>query len=155
MEFRSCARGRQWCGIIYYYWWTASIKPRLLFSRAGYASWGLSLSSAYYEILTHTFRPPKPTDTFVELTTVVATSTNSVGANLKMVPNQPIVFKVRFGRHSQDGPQPTHCVQGRIWVSQSSNTFVLIYEENIESESYHLGGWLKGICLILSLITIM
>jgi len=47
MEFRSCARGRQWCGIIHYYWWTASIKPRLLFSRAGYmyASWGLSLSS--------------------------------------------------------------------------------------------------------------
>ena len=30
-----------------YYWWTASIKPRLLFSRAGYASWGLSLSSVY------------------------------------------------------------------------------------------------------------
>ena len=20
MEFRSCARGRQWCGIIHYYW---------------------------------------------------------------------------------------------------------------------------------------
>ena len=38
----SCARGHQWCGIIHYYWWTASIKPRLLFSRAGYASWGLS-----------------------------------------------------------------------------------------------------------------
>jgi len=34
MEFRSCARGRQWCGIIHYLWWTASIKPRLLFSRA-------------------------------------------------------------------------------------------------------------------------
>jgi len=48
MEFCSCARGRQWCGIIHYYWWTASIKPRLLFSRAGYASWGLSLSSVYY-----------------------------------------------------------------------------------------------------------
>jgi len=30
MEFRSCARGRQWCCIIHYYWWTASIKPRLL-----------------------------------------------------------------------------------------------------------------------------
>jgi len=38
MEFRSCARGRQWCGIIHYYWRTASIKPRLRFSRAGYAS---------------------------------------------------------------------------------------------------------------------
>ena len=45
MEFCSCARGRQWCGIIQYHWWTASIKPRLLFYRAGYASWGLSLSS--------------------------------------------------------------------------------------------------------------
>jgi len=28
-----------------YYWLTASIKPRLLFSRVGYASWGLSPSS--------------------------------------------------------------------------------------------------------------
>ena len=47
MEFRLCARGRQWCGIIHYYGWTASIKPRLLFSCAGYmyASWGLSLIS--------------------------------------------------------------------------------------------------------------
>ena len=47
MEFRSCARVRQWCGISHYHWWTASIKPRLLFSRAGYASWGLSFSSVY------------------------------------------------------------------------------------------------------------
>ena len=45
MEFRSCSRRRQWCGIIHYYWWTASIKPRLLFSSAGYASWELSFSS--------------------------------------------------------------------------------------------------------------
>jgi len=45
MEFRSCAMELQCCGIIHYYWWTASIKPRLLFSGAGYASWGLSLSS--------------------------------------------------------------------------------------------------------------
>jgi len=45
MEFCWCARGRQWCSIIHYYWWTASIKQRLLFSRAGYASWGLSLLS--------------------------------------------------------------------------------------------------------------
>ena len=45
MCFRSCARERQWCGIIHYYCWTASIKLRLLFSRAGYAFWGLSLSS--------------------------------------------------------------------------------------------------------------
>ena len=28
-------------------WYSASIKPRLLFSRAGYASWGLSLSSVF------------------------------------------------------------------------------------------------------------
>ena len=48
MEFCSCARGRQWCGIIHYRWWTASIKPRLLFSRAGYALWGLSISSVFY-----------------------------------------------------------------------------------------------------------
>jgi len=48
IEFRSCARGRPWCGIIHYYWRTASIKPRLLFSRAGYASWGLSLSSVKF-----------------------------------------------------------------------------------------------------------
>jgi len=47
IEFRSCARGRQWCGISHYNWWTASIKPRLLFSRAGYASWGLSLSAVF------------------------------------------------------------------------------------------------------------
>lgn len=37
--------------------------------------------------------PPKPTDRFVELSTVVAVTTNSIGANLKMIPNQPIVFK--------------------------------------------------------------
>jgi len=41
MEFRSCARGRQWCGIFHYHWWTASIKPRLLFSHSGLVSWGL------------------------------------------------------------------------------------------------------------------
>ena len=48
IEFRSCARGRQWCGIIHYHWWTASIKPRLLFFTAGYASWGLFLSSVLF-----------------------------------------------------------------------------------------------------------
>jgi len=26
-EFRSCDRGRQWCGILHYHWWTSSIKP--------------------------------------------------------------------------------------------------------------------------------
>jgi len=41
MEFRSCARGRHWCGIFHYHWWTASIKPRLLFSHSGLVSWGL------------------------------------------------------------------------------------------------------------------
>jgi len=41
MEFHSCARGRQWCGIFHYHWWTASIKPRLLFSHSGLVSWGL------------------------------------------------------------------------------------------------------------------
>jgi len=35
------ARGRQWCGIFHYHWWTASIKPRLLFSHSGLVSWGL------------------------------------------------------------------------------------------------------------------
>jgi len=29
-------------------WWTALIKPKLLFSRAGYAPWGLSLSSVFF-----------------------------------------------------------------------------------------------------------
>ena len=32
-------------GIFHYHRWTTSIKPRLLFSHAGYASWGLSFSS--------------------------------------------------------------------------------------------------------------
>ena len=42
MEFRSCARGCQWCGIFHYHWWTASIKLRLLFSHSGLnVSWGL------------------------------------------------------------------------------------------------------------------
>ena len=31
VEFCSCARGCQWCGIFHYHWWTASIKPSLLF----------------------------------------------------------------------------------------------------------------------------
>ena len=45
IEFRSCPRRRQRCGIFHYLWWTASIKPKLLFSHAGYASPGLSLFS--------------------------------------------------------------------------------------------------------------
>ena len=31
ITFPSCASGRQWCGIFNIYWWTSSIKPRLLF----------------------------------------------------------------------------------------------------------------------------
>jgi len=34
---------RQWFGIIQYYWWTTSVKPRLLFLHASYASLGHSL----------------------------------------------------------------------------------------------------------------
>ena len=45
IEFRSCARIRQWCGNFHYHWCTTSIKPRLLFFHAGYASRGLPLSS--------------------------------------------------------------------------------------------------------------
>jgi len=47
-SFAHALGGSQWCGIIHYYWWTASIKPKLLFSRAGYASWELSLSSVLF-----------------------------------------------------------------------------------------------------------
>jgi len=35
-------RRRQWGGIFHYYWWTASLKPRLLFYHANHASLGLS-----------------------------------------------------------------------------------------------------------------
>jgi len=31
IEFNSCTRGRPWCGIFHYYW-TTSIKPKLLYS---------------------------------------------------------------------------------------------------------------------------
>jgi len=41
MKFRSCAKGRQWCAIFYYHRWTASLKPRLLFSHSDLVSWGL------------------------------------------------------------------------------------------------------------------
>ncbi|KAK3579248.1 hypothetical protein CHS0354_033325 [Potamilus streckersoni] len=36
--------------------------------------------------------PPRVTDTFVALTTTFAASTGAIGADIKMVPNQPIVF---------------------------------------------------------------
>ena len=45
IESRLYTRGSQWCGIIPYHWWTASIKPRLLFSHADYAWCGLFLFS--------------------------------------------------------------------------------------------------------------
>jgi len=37
IEFRSCAKKRQRCGIFQYHWWLALIKPRL-FSHVSYAS---------------------------------------------------------------------------------------------------------------------
>ena len=36
--------------LFWFSWWTASIKPRLPFSHAGYASWGLSFSSFYFNL---------------------------------------------------------------------------------------------------------
>jgi len=38
MEVCSCARRLQYCGIFHYQWWTASIKPSLLFSHSGHVS---------------------------------------------------------------------------------------------------------------------
>ena len=48
MEFRSCARGVS--GVASFVTTDEQIKkkPRLLFSRAGYDSWGLSISSDFY-----------------------------------------------------------------------------------------------------------
>jgi len=40
-EFRSCARGRKWNGILHYHWWTSSVKPMLFFYRPGYAPGGI------------------------------------------------------------------------------------------------------------------
>jgi len=37
----------QWCGIFHYHWWTASIKPRQLFSHSGLVSWGLPFLQFY------------------------------------------------------------------------------------------------------------
>ena len=51
---RSClnmSRGRQWSGIFHFYWWTTSIKPRLLFAHAGFASWGLLLLPGLFYII--------------------------------------------------------------------------------------------------------
>jgi PhoPQ-activated pathogenicity-related protein len=40
--------------------------------------------------------PPTPTDNIVQLTSVFAVSTGAIGASLKQIPNQPIVFKVNL-----------------------------------------------------------
>lgn len=68
-------------------WWhylTITVPDKLDLNNAGFL---------FIDGGSNTNSPPKPTDTFVELTTIVAVTTNSIGANLKMVPNQPIVFK--------------------------------------------------------------
>ena len=44
-----CAMRHQWSGIFHFHPWSDSIKPRLLFSHAGYASWGLSLFSVEFD----------------------------------------------------------------------------------------------------------
>ena len=50
IEFCSCARVASvvWHTFVFHcHWWTSSVKPRLLLSHAGYASWGLSLLPAW------------------------------------------------------------------------------------------------------------
>ena len=44
IECRTCARGRQWCDIFHFHWWTASINRCCCFSHAGCASEGILLS---------------------------------------------------------------------------------------------------------------
>nr|KAG5691328.1 hypothetical protein BaRGS_014027 [Batillaria attramentaria] len=46
--------------------------------------------------------PPSPTDNFVALTTMLGASTGAVAANLKQIPNQPIVFKADPTQKSRD-----------------------------------------------------
>ncbi|XP_050394472.1 autocrine proliferation repressor protein A [Patella vulgata] len=48
--------------------------------------------------------PPTGTDNFVALTTAMAVSTGAIGADLKMIPNQPVVFKAdpTHQRRSED-----------------------------------------------------
>jgi len=43
----------------YYYWWTGSIKPRLLFSRRGCASWRLSISQLNLRIVFSNYKLQK------------------------------------------------------------------------------------------------
>jgi len=45
IEFRSCDRGRQWCGIFHCYWRTVWIKARLLFSSCWFCFLWSSLNS--------------------------------------------------------------------------------------------------------------
>jgi hypothetical protein len=41
-------------------------------------------------------RPPTSSDTFVALTIAFAVSTGCIGADLKMIPNQPLLFTVIY-----------------------------------------------------------
>jgi len=43
----------------------------------------------------HFYRIPQPTDNFVELTSIFAVSTGTIGADLQQIPNQPTVFVVK------------------------------------------------------------
>lgn len=62
-------------------------------------------------------RPPPPTDNFVALVTMVAASTGCVTANLKQIPNQPVVFKVKklnlFFEITDSISDPCVCVRER------------------------------------------
>lgn len=60
-----------------------------------YEKQNLFFSSAFEKCFNlFAFSPPKITNNFVALTTVVAVSACTIGADLRMIPNQPIVFKV-------------------------------------------------------------
>jgi len=102
MEFCSCVRGRQWRGIIHYYWWTASIKPRLLFSLTGYASGGLSLLISL--ILDHSYV------NFIKLAQTYFRDIHSIKYN-------HAVF-VHFRYSSQNfPPEDTKCLQRWVYCS--------------------------------------
>jgi len=49
IEFRSSARGRQWCGIFYHYWWTASIKPSCCFPMQTVFPGGFPFHQLYFK----------------------------------------------------------------------------------------------------------
>ena len=46
-------------------------------------------------------RIPKPTDNFVELTSLFAVSTGIIAADLQQIPNQPVVFMVKKNKISK------------------------------------------------------